>query len=873
MKPFPVFTFLVLLVAWGVCFAEEWKNTGIPFPLQPTFPSTSQNAMAVLSGRIYNLALGDSVWRFSGTVVQNGVSASDSFFYTSTNKPILFDSGRAARLPPISDLACCPGKMAEDAKRLFFRGFENRIYYSEKSSPAWKPWNPMPQSSEGYSPIPFQNHYLLIGLGELLVSRNRGETWEPAKGFTSGEFRGSTLFAKSYQGTLYVSFLGMGTFRSSDQGQTWERVFSGIVPNWHADWYDMHLSGDTILLASYGGSWHPEDSGFWYPKGILRSVDRGQKWEWLNRGLPRVVVEDSAGPVDVEWIPTTSIFSKHGELWTTASAEGKGIPYRSLDVGQTWHSMMLDLDTAGSYFAENIGEELKLRGDQVYYSLDRALNRWMVDSQYSPPRVQQLRSQGDTVYAIGQEGYVVRKIGTSGEWEKRIPTVSYGDAQYYPNGDEWIRIYQNRFEFSDDSGRTWSGDRPFLPQLTYQSRKVEARGRGVYWPDDSTFGAPKVWHVFADSLRKIWLWKGGVLAQAGKGLYLATQSGGAWEPFGLPDSNATWVVKDNQIQGYSANRFFLWNDTLKQWISRETHFPRPKITSLAKFGGHLVHASQLQLPVSSESFRWQGIAYPSGKQSQFQIWTTSDLLLYACDSYLLRSAGGNLDTVSLSQVGQQSWWSFPGIAKLNPGSKALARAIFAHQDKIVLAQDQGKLACSRDRGKTWNTITGLPNITSLAGDDRMLLAVADSTLHVLRDTGTVWVSAKILARPVLSVAGRPENLAVIASNHRIQVSIDTGKTWTVLPPLPPGQMAIPTAIAVNGEEVMVGTQEHGVFIWGEETSVPVKRDGRVPGQRGAAKPGKNRPFAADGSHGWRAVIPHSNQSVNAMGQWQNVESN
>jgi hypothetical protein len=856
-------SWILILCLMGAT-ASEWKSQPIAVP-SPVFSASQNRVLAALNTQVFELPSNDSIWSPVQTGTTGPLLAADSFHYFENGIVIKTDSQRLAKFMPFPSEACCSYRIAENAQRFYLSGVGGKVFFSEKTNPGWKTFHPTPKPSEGYRLMPFSGHYLLIGAFDILLSRNRGTTWEGARGLPN-ESPGSVYFLDSFGGDLFVGFVETGIFRSKDQGQNWSALFPSTSPYLDHDFDGIAVSGDTIWLSG--------SQGYKLSLGILRSVNSGNSWEWLNQGFPNMAASATGHPANpTEWYPTIGVQYLDGELWT-ASYNSNGyqpIPYRSSDGGKTWQAITSGLNLENPHYPEKIGNEVRLRGVDGYYAFDRMQSRWILDTLLSPQKISLQHSHGDTVWGQGG-GFFQRKISSAGNWEKLFPIRLEGEFHYYPNGTEMIGLSNApffRLEHSDDGGRTWSSEKPFLPQARYQNRKIEARGAGIYWPDDSLFTPPKLWNAFDDTVRKIWNWHEGVLVQAGSRLFYAAQSGGTWQAVSLPDSNLVYVVRDNRLTGYSLSNVFTLAIMGSQWETRKVHFPTPQIVNLTKTKDHLIYTYSTSTTVNSGMSSRLGYVSQTGAKSYGAY--IPDLKVYDGGSYLFRTNGRTFDTLSFNQF-SQFFWAFPGRTSLSRPAANNTRALFADGDKMVTAHENGQILYSKDRGKTWSGAVSLPNISEFAGNVGMLFAVSDSSLYHLVDTGIIWNASSVLVSKVKKVSGTPSFLAIITEDNQVKVSSDTAKTWLTLPILPPGQSVIPSALAVYGNQVFVGTQEYGVFSWGDSNASSIK-PGLKPGiEKRSQLIGRSSKYASQKSKGWFRVPEHADQSINAKGQKQRASN-
>ena len=136
---------------------------------------------------------------------------------------------------------------------------------------------------------------------------------------------------------VYVAALGdifgdsteRGIFRSTDCGDTWERVLYADETTGAAD-LTMDPNNPRIMFATL---WEARRKPWNFSSGgagsaIYRTTDGGDTWEDLSgkKGLP----EGIKGRMGVAASP-----AKDGRVWAIIEAEDRGL-YRSDDLGETW---------------------------------------------------------------------------------------------------------------------------------------------------------------------------------------------------------------------------------------------------------------------------------------------------------------------------------------------------------------------------------------------------------------------------------------------------------------------------------------------------------------------------------------------------------
>ena len=193
---------------------------------------------------------------------------------------------------------------------------------------------------------PSDVNVLYVGMGEHAVrgvmtshgdgvykSTDGGQSWK-AIGLPNARHiaairihpKNPDLVYVAVQGALYGPSQDRGVYRSTDGGQSWERIHFVNETTGAAD-LSMDATNPRIL---YAGMWDHQR----YPwkvrsggpgSGIWKSVDGGNTWKQLKNGLP-----EEMGKVAVDVSPANPM-----RVFANIEAEKGGV-YRSDDGGQSW---------------------------------------------------------------------------------------------------------------------------------------------------------------------------------------------------------------------------------------------------------------------------------------------------------------------------------------------------------------------------------------------------------------------------------------------------------------------------------------------------------------------------------------------------------
>jgi len=212
---------------------------------------------------------------------------------------------------------------------------------------------------------PSDPNVLYVGEGEQTVrgnvssgwglwrSTDAGKTWTHI-GLSESQHIGRIRVHPKDPNTVYAAAMGnlwipneqRGVYRSTDGGDTWERI---LYVSDEAGAVDLILDPNNSRIM-YAGTWQIKRNGYRMDSGgpgshLWKSTDGGDNWTKLTDrpGLPRGVW----GIVGVTVSPVNS-----NRLWAIIEAEDGGV-FRSDDAGQTW---------------EKVNENRALRQRAWYYS-------------------------------------------------------------------------------------------------------------------------------------------------------------------------------------------------------------------------------------------------------------------------------------------------------------------------------------------------------------------------------------------------------------------------------------------------------------------------------------------------------------------------
>ena len=247
----------------------------------------------------------------------------------------------------------------------------NVFYIGQVNGGVWKSddygrtWNPIfdhesTQSIGAIAVAPSDPNIIYVGSGEglhrpdlsvgngIYKSTDAGKTWTHL-GLVDGQQIPALAVDPRDPNRLFAAVLGhpygpseeRGIYRSTDGGQSWQRVISKDENTGGSD-VEIDPSNPDIVYASMWevreGPWEDGNEFNGGGGGLFKSTDGGSTWHGLTNGLPK----------DLSQIYVAIAPSDSRRLYATiATASGKLGVYRSDDAGDSWSQITTDARPAG----------------------------------------------------------------------------------------------------------------------------------------------------------------------------------------------------------------------------------------------------------------------------------------------------------------------------------------------------------------------------------------------------------------------------------------------------------------------------------------------------------------------------------------------
>ncbi len=208
--------------------------------------------------------------------------------------------------------------------------------------------------------------------GGVWKTNNAGLTWESMSDGLASASIGALAIAPSNPNILYAGTgeadmrsdmaHGDGVYKSTDGGETWKHI--GLEDSRHIGKILVDPKNpDLVLVAALGHAYGPNTE-----RGVFRTTDGGQTWEKVLYKNPDV------GAIDLAWDPTdpsvvyASMWQARRTPWSQYPPDegnGSGL-YKSTDEGETWTEVGLKGLPAGPFGRIGISVANGSEGRVVY---------------------------------------------------------------------------------------------------------------------------------------------------------------------------------------------------------------------------------------------------------------------------------------------------------------------------------------------------------------------------------------------------------------------------------------------------------------------------------------------------------------------------
>ncbi len=290
--------------------------------------------------------------------------------------------------------------------------------------------------------LPSDTETIYIGAasGGVFKTTNSGETWDAIFDDQFSLAIGDMAIAPSDEDIIYVgtgepngvgSYDGLGMFKSTDAGATWESIGLENVGSIGKVVIDS-LNPNRVFVAAMGTYYASTPE-----RGVYRTEDGGATWEQV------LFISNNTGAIDLAYVPSQPnvIYAAMWERTKTVSGGTNGGAtsgiYRSTDGGDSWEELTnglpMDAEDKG-----RIGLTISPNHPDILYTIYAKANGYLNS-------VHKTTDAGDTWTAINENGL----MSASFMWY-------FGKIYVHPTDTNTVYVPAFGVQKSTDGGQSWN---------------------------------------------------------------------------------------------------------------------------------------------------------------------------------------------------------------------------------------------------------------------------------------------------------------------------------------------------------------------------------------------------------------------------------
>lgn len=725
--------------------------------------------------------------------------------------------------------------------------------------------------------------YVIATSGGVWKSGNAGASWQPVFGAVNGsQSMGDIAVAPSSPNTVWVGtgeattvayYWGDGIYKSTDAGRTWTNM--GLKETRHIGRIVVHPTNpDIVLVAAQGRLWGPN-----VERGVFKTTDGGRTWRKVlyvdeNTGANEVVFD----PTNPQIVYASSYQRQRKSYGGITVGPGSGI-YKSVDGGESWTKLTKGLPTVEM---GRIGLDVSAADPKLLYAdIEVGGARYPAPQGSDGDCPPAGGGRGGNTFEA--EGGVYRSTDGGESWEQvnaRLDQPAGYFVQVRADPRDRNRVYRMGLGFyvSDDMGRTFRtvatrlhGDYHDLwidPADNNHLLTANDGGVGISWDRGASWDyrrnipISQYWELNVDN-RDPYLVCGG------------TQDNGNWcMPSAVRNSNGisdrdVWSVGGGdgmhfQVDPRDSNFAFIEVNSSTTTNSIQRLNMSTLQRQSAKPGvGRPVACTAVDVPMRSRAGalgipRGVGVdpAYRWGWNTPVFFSSVRPGVVYSAANVLFKSTdrGGNWTPISpdlTSRVNRDTVFIMGkrvGTVNYSPGggpsTNPLSTPLFGqivwigesplNGRVLYTGSDDGQVQVTRDGGVTWTNVTrnvpGLPPLTfvSTVLPSRFAAGRVYATfdghfnnddnayVYVSEDYGQSWRKI-ITGLPTTSVSRiaehpRSSHLLVVGHAYGVHFSNDAGAHWQSLATNMPTVPVRSVVFQPRDNALVVGTYARGAWI-------------------------------------------------------------
>ncbi len=308
--------------------------------------------------------------------------------------------------------------------------------------------------------------YVAGASGGVWKTENEGVSWEPVFQHAPSTSIGDVTIAPSDQNIVWIgtgeanifrsSMAGAGVYKSTDAGKSWK--YMGLAGTHTIPRIVIHPQNpDIVYVAASGHEWTNNKE-----RGVFKTTDGGQTWEKV------LFINDQTGAIDLVMDPSDNqilyaatwqrIRKKWNDPRVGPDYNGSSI-YKTTDGGKTWRQVVKGLPEAK--YRGRIGIDLcRAKPNVIYAFIDNYKKYGELKNKTSDAygRPSSGRIIGATVYRSDDGGGSWRQVSEIDDYTTRISGTYgwvFGQIRVDPINENKIYVMGLALNLSEDGGKTF----------------------------------------------------------------------------------------------------------------------------------------------------------------------------------------------------------------------------------------------------------------------------------------------------------------------------------------------------------------------------------------------------------------------------------
>jgi photosystem II stability/assembly factor-like uncharacterized protein len=668
--------------------------------------------------------------------------------------------------------------------------------------------------------------YAAVGPSGVWRSSNNGITWEPVFTKESTVSVGDIALVPSDPKVIWVGSgeatcrnsvtIGDGVYKSTDGGTTWQNM--GLRETRHISRIIVDSRNpDTVFVAAMGHLWGPNEE-----RGVFKTTDGGATWRRV------LYLNADTGAADLALDPSDSrilyaAMYEHRRLPYRYIDGGKGSGlYKSTDGGETWRKVTKDLPQG---IVGRIGINVSRSNPQVVYAL----------VEHAQPGLWRSEDRGEN-WTRTTDARTYRRVNSR--------PFYYSQVRVDPVDDKVVYVISTNGYVSFDKGKTyrmftagthvdhhalWIDPRNSLHLIIGNDGGIDiSYDQGKNWQAVQSIPAAEVYNIGYDlrnpyfvycGLQDNHVWGGPSATLESSGIQNSDWFllGGGDGFYVQPDPSDPLTVYGNS----QAGMIFRFNRRIARAKS-----VRPRTVSLTP-GDRFNWNSPIHISPHDPKTLYTAGNRLFVSRDGGQSWAAISPDLTTNDPKKLRDAFG---PISRESSGAENHCTITTFCE-SPRQAGL----------IWCGTDDGHLQLTRDGGKTWTNVVrripGLPKNTWCSRVEASHFAASaayasfdghrtddDATyLYKTTDFGQTWTSIRGNLPfgwvHVIRQDDRNPNFLLVGMEFGVFATLDGGQTWFSLQNNLPTVAVHDLAIHPVRRDLIIGTHGMGIYILDDITAL------------------------------------------------------